>query len=181
MIDITPLLNASLAIQVHVASALAAALLGIFVLWRRKGGWLHKINGRVWVALMAVASASSFFIHEIRLWGPFSPIHLLSVWVLFISLPLAVYLARRGKITRHKRVMQGTFIGGIVLAGGFAFLPGRLMHEVVFGAGQYSSPPFGWALSIAAALAIFLFLWWLDRKPGSGKGTGFRLEDARQN
>src|SRR5690348_8755302 len=33
------------------------------------------------VALMAVVAVSSLWIHEIRLVGPFSPIHLLSIWV----------------------------------------------------------------------------------------------------
>ena len=27
----------------------------------------------------------------------------------------------------------GLFIGGLMVAGGFTFMPGRLMHEVVFG------------------------------------------------
>jgi uncharacterized membrane protein len=43
---------------------------------------------------MVVVAASSFWIHEIRLLGPWSPIHLLSIMVL-VLLPVAV-VARAG-------------------------------------------------------------------------------------
>jgi uncharacterized membrane protein len=29
--------------------------------------------------------------------------------------------------------MIGLYIGGILIAGGLAFMPGRIMHEMVFG------------------------------------------------
>ena len=81
---------------------------------------------------MFVVAVSSFFIHEIRLWGPFSPIHLLSVFTL-IMLPLAVLRARRHDVAKHRRAMTGLFIGALVVAGAFTLLPGRIMHAVVFG------------------------------------------------
>ena len=34
-----------------------------------KGGMLHKVPGRMWVALILFIAFSSFFIHEIGLWG----------------------------------------------------------------------------------------------------------------
>jgi uncharacterized membrane protein len=33
----------------------------------------------------------------------------------------------------HKRSMLGVFIGGLLIAGNLAFLPGRIMHAVAFG------------------------------------------------
>jgi uncharacterized membrane protein len=51
------------------------------------------------VALMALVAISSFWIHEIRLVGPFSPIHLLSIFVLAM-LPLAVWRAHTHQVTR---------------------------------------------------------------------------------
>ena len=33
----------------------------------------------------------------------------------------------------HARPFIGIFVGGLVIAGAFAFMPGRIMHEVVFG------------------------------------------------
>ena len=35
----------------------------------KKGGMLHKVPGRMWVALILFIAFSSFFIHEIGLWG----------------------------------------------------------------------------------------------------------------
>ena len=74
----------------------------------------------------------AFFIHELRLWGPWSPIHLLAIFVL-IMLPLAVLAARRHDVNSHRRHMQGLFLGALVIAGLFTFYPGRIMYEVVFG------------------------------------------------
>ena len=71
------------------------------------------------------------FIHKIRMWGPWSPIHLLSILVL-VTLPLAVLHARRHDIAQHRIAMLMLFTGALVIAGGFTFLPGRIMHAVVF-------------------------------------------------
>ena len=81
--------------------------------------------------MMAVA-ASSFFIHELNQWMGFSWIHLLSIFVL-INVPLAVIHARRGKVTAHRFAMVATFAGGLVIAGLFTLLPGRIMHQAIFG------------------------------------------------
>ncbi|MFN3766007.1 MAG: DUF2306 domain-containing protein [Aliihoeflea sp.] len=128
--NFAPLAQADFAIQMHVAAAIGALVLGSVVLFHRKGDRLHRLGGRIWAALMVIVALSSFFIHELRLVGPWSPIHLVSVatlWFLFDG----VRLARRGRITAHRRTMQGTFFGGLIVAGGFTFLPGRLMHDVM--------------------------------------------------
>ena len=41
--------------------------------------------------------------------------------------------ARRHAIERHRRAMLRLFVGALVIAGVFTFLPGRIMHAVVFG------------------------------------------------
>ena len=81
---------------------------------------------------MLVVCISSFFIHEIRMWGEWSPIHLLSVYTL-IMVPVAVMAARRHVVERHRRGVLGLFFGALVIAGLFTFWPGRIMHAVVFG------------------------------------------------
>ena len=81
---------------------------------------------------MTVIAVSSFWIHEIRLVGPFSPIHLLSIFTL-VMLPLAVLHARRHRVDRHRKAMIGIFCGALLIAGAFTFLPGRIMHAVAFG------------------------------------------------
>lgn len=129
---LTPLIDAPLTIQIHVATALAAFGLGLAQFIARKGTSTHRALGYLWVSLMAVASAVSFGIHAINQWNGFSPIHLLSIFTL-VMLVRGIVAARQGRITRHKWIMTMTFFGALVIAGGFTLVPGRLMHKVVFG------------------------------------------------
>jgi len=71
---------------------------------------------------MAAVAISSFWVHEIRLVGPWSPIHLLSIFVL-IMLPLAVWRAHRHRVPEHRRTMISIFAGALVVAGLFTLLP----------------------------------------------------------
>src|SRR5579883_1231343 len=107
---LAPLLTASLAVQVHAFAAMAAFALGIVQLSAPKGTAPHRALGWIWALLMGAVGISAFFIHTIRLWGPWSPIHLLAIFTL-ISL----------------------FFGALVIAGLFTFVPGRIMHAVAFG------------------------------------------------
>lgn len=128
---LAPLLAAPLIIQVHAVAALAAFGLGAVQLATPKGTLPHRAVGWAWVSLMLVLVVSSFFIHTIRLWGPFSPIHLLSLFTL-VMLPIAVLAAHRHDVRRHRQAMLGLFIGALVIAGLFTVLPGRIMNAVVF-------------------------------------------------
>jgi uncharacterized membrane protein len=130
--SLAPLLDAAPAIPVHAFVAMAAFALGLVQFAAPKGTLPHRTIGWIWVGLMAVVAASSFWIHEIRLLGPWSPIHLLSIFTL-IMLPIAVWRARRHRIADHRRIMTMTFVGALVIAGLFTLLPGRIMHAVVFG------------------------------------------------
>jgi len=130
--SLAPLLNAEPVIQVHAFAAMAAFALGIVQLAAPKGTLPHRTIGWIWVILLALIALSSFFIHEIKLIGPFSPIHLLSIFTL-VMLPLAVLRARRHEVQKHRRAMIGIFIGALVVAGAFTFAPGRIMHAVVLG------------------------------------------------
>lgn len=155
--SLTPLLNAGLVIQIHVIAAIAAFLLGALVLWRRKGTRLHKALGKVWVVLMLVVATSSLFIHEGRLFGPFSLIHILTL-VTYIGIGQALWAIKvQRDVVAHRAGMQGTYIGALLLAGAFTFLPGRRMHAVLFGAEA------GWTPSlviIALALSVAVLSWW---------------------
>ena len=127
-----PLLSAGPTVQLHAFAAMAAFALGVVQLSRRKGDGPHRLTGYLWVALMLVIAASSFWIHGIDQWRGFSLIHALSIWVLVFT-PIAVLMARRGNISAHKRSMIGLFAGALVIAGFFTFVPGRIMHAVLFG------------------------------------------------
>jgi uncharacterized membrane protein len=130
--NLAPLLNAAPAVQLHAFAAMAAFTLGIVQLAAPKGTLPHRTVGWVWVALMVIVSATSFWIHDLRIWGPWSPIHLLSIFTL-IMLPIAVLHARRHDVRRHRWTMIGIFTGALVIAGFFTFVPGRIMYAVAFG------------------------------------------------
>lgn len=130
--SLAPLLAAPGAIPLHAFAAIGAFLIGLGQFVLAKGTKAHRAVGYVWLLAMAVVTISSFWIHQIRQVGDFSWIHLLSLFVL-IQLPVAVLAARRGNIAAHRRIMRGIFIGGLVIAGGFTFMPGRIMHAVLFG------------------------------------------------
>ena len=131
--NLAPLLEAAPAIPLHAFAATAAFVLGLVQFAAPKGTLPHRTIGWIWVLLMAVVAASSFWIHQIRLVGPFSPIHLLSIFTL-VMLPLAVWRAHTHRVADHRRIMIMTFIGALVIAGLFTLVPGRIMHRVIFGA-----------------------------------------------
>jgi len=130
--NLAPLLAAPAVIQIHAFAALGAFALGALQLVAPKGTIPHRTIGWVWAGLMLAVVVSSFFIHTIRTWGPFSPIHLLSIFTLAM-LPLAVWRARQHDVRNHRRAMLGLFVGALVIAGVFTFLPGRIMRAVLFG------------------------------------------------
>jgi uncharacterized membrane protein len=130
--SLAPLLDATPAIPLHAFAAMTAFALGVVQLAAPKGTLPHRTLGWIWVLLMLSVAISSFWIHQIRLWGPWSPIHLLSIFVL-ITVPLAVWRAHQHRVTDHRRIMISVFAGALVIAGLFTLLPGRIMHAVVFG------------------------------------------------
>ena len=129
---LAPLLQAAPAIQIHAFAAMTAFALGVVQLAAPKGTLPHRTLGWIWVVLMLGVSVSAFFIHQLRLWGAWSPIHLLAIFTLTM-LPVAVWAAHRHQVNRHRRAMIGIFVGALVIAGLFTFVPGRIMHAVAFG------------------------------------------------
>jgi uncharacterized membrane protein len=131
-VSLAPLLDAVPQIPIHAFAAMTAFVLGIVQFAAPKGTLPHRTLGWIWVALMATVAVSSFWIHQIRLIGPWSPIHLLSIFTL-VMLPLGVWRAHRHEVADHRRIMILLFTGALVIAGLFTLLPGRIMHAVVFG------------------------------------------------
>ena len=129
---LAPLLSASPVIQLHAFAAMAAFVLGLVQFVLPKGTTPHRAIGGVWVTLMLTVSVSAFFIHQIRMWGPWSPIHLLAIFTL-VMVPLAVWQAHRHAAAQHQWAMISIFTGALVIAGLFTLLPSRIMHAVVFG------------------------------------------------
>lgn len=155
--SLEPLLSASPMIQIHAYAAMAAFALGGYVLFRPKGDGRHRRLGRVWVGLMLVTAISSLFVWQARTFGLFSPIHLLSLLTLAM-LWLGIRHARRS-IRAHMRTMQALYLGALVIAGWFTFMPGRIMNAVIFG--PEGGNPLQSAAFLAASLVAGAAVVWL--------------------
>src|SRR5258708_20478711 len=76
---LAPLLEAPPPIALHAMAAMAAFALGIVQFAAPKGTIPHRTIGWIFVGLMLAVALGSLRIHQIRLWGPSSPLHPLSV------------------------------------------------------------------------------------------------------
>ena len=119
-------------IPLHALVAIGAFALGLVQFALPKGTTLHRAGGYVWAIAMLTVAVSGFFIHEIRLWGPFSPIHLLSAFTIYAVIS-SVLDARAGRMRQHRIGMIATFISALVIAGAATLLPGRVFYEMFFG------------------------------------------------
>ncbi|WP_332772903.1 DUF2306 domain-containing protein [Phenylobacterium sp.] len=128
--DFAPIAAASAQIQIHLTAAITTFLIGAVLLLGPKGTLPHRTLGWTWAATMATTAVSSLFIRELNP-GGLSFIHAISGWVI-IALPAALYAARRHKVRAHRGAMIGMYVGGMFLAGGLAFLPGRILWAVFF-------------------------------------------------
>lgn len=116
------------AIWIHVAAAVSAMLLGAAVFLARKGTFAHRMAGRTWAVLMLVTAGSTWWI---RSSGSFSWIHLLSLGTVF-GLAAAIYFAVTGNIRGHRKSVIGLYIGALLVAGAFSFLPERLLGRMLW-------------------------------------------------
>jgi len=120
-----------LALRVHVAAAFAALAIGVILMSGPKGRLMHRILGWTWMAAMLTVAISSFLFPFV-LKGHLDPLHALSAYVLMIA-PMGLAAARRHDIRSHRIAMTNLFMFGLVVAGAFTFVPGRLMWRVVLG------------------------------------------------
>jgi uncharacterized membrane protein len=131
---LAPFFAAPLVIKLHIIAMLMAIVLTPIQLAGRKGTAIHRAAGYGWMIAMFTAAVTSL---GITAKGPFSlmgfsPIHLLSVLVI-VNVPLAILAARGGNIRQHRVAVLGMVWGGIVIAGLFTLVPGRIMHQILFG------------------------------------------------
>lgn len=157
--NLSPVIDASPIIQIHMCAALVAMGLGPIALYRRRRDRNHKVIGYIWVLAMALTALSSFAIHSFALIGPFSPIHLLACLALW-SLWVGVAQIRAGQVAAHQATMESLYWRGLCVAGLFNFLPGRVVNRTLFG--ESSDVGYGVILLGGAALVAH---WYLSRKP----------------
>ncbi len=137
--SIQPLLNASTAVQIHVATVVPAFVLGTWLLFgSAKGSPRHRLIGTIYLTLMAItaiaATAIRAFSSAAITIGPlklgllhlFVPLTAWSIW-------RALHHAKRGEIAGHRGAMRGLYFGGLIVAGLLAFMPGRVMYRMFFG------------------------------------------------
>lgn len=137
--SLDPLLEAPPVIQVHAFGAMAAFILGLVQIAAPKGTLPHRTLGVAWIAIMIVVTASSAFILQpagpgTPYWERLTPIHLF-IPVTAFGLISGVRLLMRGgpRLKAHSWPFISVFLGGLIVAGALAFLPGRIMHAVAFG------------------------------------------------
>lgn len=132
--DLTPVLRAGPAIQIHLATIVVALGATAVLMSGVKGTRLHRALGWTWSLAMLATAVSAMFIRAKV--GPnilgFGFLHLFAVMTL-ISVPRAVQAARRHDVASHAGIISGFVVGGLGVAGIAAFLPGRLVWTVFFG------------------------------------------------
>lgn len=118
----------------HLATVVPAFAIGTYLMIRRKGTPMHRLLGKLYMVLMLITAAITLFMPALvgpTLWGHFGFIHLFSLLV-FFSVPSAYFAARSHNVKSHKGSMIGLYVGGILIAGSFALMPGRLLHVWLF-------------------------------------------------
>lgn len=123
--------------NLHLATVLPAFAIGTAQMLRTKGTRPHRALGRAYLALMVTTAIIALFMPAQvgpRIVGHFGFIHLLCLLTLYAA-PVAIVAARRGDMRAHKTGMISLYVGAILIAGGFALAPGRLLHGWIFGTG----------------------------------------------
>lgn len=118
----------------HLATVLPAFILGTYLMVQSKGTPAHKLLGKIFLSLMLLTSGVTLFMSAQvgpKFLGHFGLIHLLSLNVIY-GVPVAYFAARNGNIQRHKAGMMGLYFFSLLVAGTFAFMPGRLLHKWLF-------------------------------------------------
>ena len=129
--DLAPLFAAPLSVQVHVACAVAALVVGAIIFLLPKGTGFHRALGWTWVSSMIVVAATSVaMIADFR--NGVNALHIFTVLTV-VSLWAGLAGIRRGDVRTHAGSMVGLYIGGLIIAGITAFIPGRTMWQVIFG------------------------------------------------
>ncbi|WP_027859376.1 DUF2306 domain-containing protein [Marinobacterium jannaschii] len=118
----------------HLATVLPAFVLGPLLLLSRKGTPGHRLAGKAYILCMLLTAVISLLMPAQvgpQWLGHFGFIHIFSVSVL-LFIPLALIAIVQGKIRLHQRIMFSNYVGGLLIAGGFALAPGRLLNQWLF-------------------------------------------------
>ena len=118
----------------HLGTVLPCVPLGAYLLAAGKGDGIHRSMGKIYMTLMVFTALVALFIPAQvgpQWLGHFGWIHLFCLLTLY-SVPTSLMAVRRGNLSAHKLKMWGLYLGAIGVAGGFAFFPGRFLHDLFF-------------------------------------------------
>lgn len=118
----------------HLATILPAFVLGTLSFILKKGTVTHKIIGRIYMILMFLTAIITLFMPSFigpQLFNHFGWIHLFSFLTIY-TVPTAYIAIKKGDVRRHKLKMIGLYVGAMLIAGAFTFVPGRYMHTLFF-------------------------------------------------
>jgi uncharacterized membrane protein len=122
-------------LYLHLITVIPCVFLGAYLLLFSKGTKWHRSLGKYYMSSMAITAVVSLFMPAMvgpQFLGHFGWIHLFSFLTLW-SVPTAYIAIRKGQVKKHKIKMILLYIGALMIAGGFTFMPGRYMYEVFFG------------------------------------------------
>ncbi len=120
---------------IHLVTVIPCVFVGAYLLLFSKGTKWHRSLGKYYMISMVITVVVSLLMPAMvgpQFLGHFGWIHLFSFLTLW-SVPTAYIAIRKGQVKKHKIKMILLYIGALMIAGGFTFVPGRYMYEVFFG------------------------------------------------
>ncbi|MFT5925780.1 MAG: putative membrane protein [Rubritalea sp.] len=120
---------------IHLVTVIPCVFVGAYLLLFSKGTKWHRSLGKYYMISMVITAVVSLLMPAMvgpQFLGHFGWIHLFSFLTLW-SVPTAYIAIRKGQVKKHKIKMILLYIGALMIAGGFTFVPGRYMYEVFFG------------------------------------------------
>lgn len=119
----------------HLYTVLPCVFIGGFLLIIKKGTLIHKRLGRIYMVLMLFTAIVTLFIPAYigpTIFNHFGWIHLFSFLTIW-TVPTAYIAIKKGNVKAHKRKMILLYFGALIIAGGFTLMPGRYLHNLLFG------------------------------------------------
>jgi len=118
----------------HLATVIPCFIIGTILLLIKKGTKTHKNFGRIYMVLMLITATITLFMPADvgpTIFNHFGWIHSFSFLTIY-TVPTAYFAIKKGNVKAHKRKMILLYFGAIIIAGGFTFVPGRYLHELLF-------------------------------------------------
>lgn len=133
-IELAPIMTAPFAIKMHLATVLPAFAIGTYLIFiSAKGAPHHRALGYLYLTLMTITAGTTLFINEVN------PSGFMGLSFVHVFIPLTIYGvvaaivgARSRNVRLHRNSMIALYLGGFFVAGGTAFGPGRMLHQVFF-------------------------------------------------